>query len=163
MKIAIIVAASENNVIGDGKGMIWHLSADLKRFRALTSGHTVLMGRKTYESIGRALPKRRNIVITRNAEYVAEGCDIFQSIDSAIDSARSMGEDTLFIIGGGELYHRLWGCADLLYLTRIHANADACVTIPEVLDSEWVEVQRELVPADGETPAYSFIDYIKKV
>jgi dihydrofolate reductase len=162
MKIAIIVAASENNVIGDGKGMIWHLSADLKRFRALTSGHTVLMGRKTYESIGRALPKRRNIIITRNINYVAEGCDIYQSIDSAIESARSMGEDTLFIIGGGELYHLLWDRADLLYLTRVHANAEACTTIPNVSESDWIEVQRELVPEQADTPAYSFIDYIRR-
>ena len=162
MKIAIIVAASHNNVIGDGKGMIWHLSADLKRFRALTSGHTVLMGRKTYESIGRALPKRRNIVITRNAEYVAEGCDIFQSIDSAIDSARSMGEDTLFIIGGGELYRIFWPKADVLYLTRVHATADAAVTIPDVLDSDWVEVKRETVQAEDNTPSFSFIDYVRK-
>lgn len=162
MKIAIIVAASENHVIGDGGDMVWHLSTDLKRFRALTSGHTVLMGRKTYESIGRMLPKRRNIVITRNADYQAPGCDVFTSIDSAIDSVRSMGEDTLFIIGGGELYRIFWPKADILYLTRVHANANACVTIPEVLDSEWVEVQRELVPADGATPSFSFIDYVRK-
>ena len=162
MKIAIIVAASENNVIGDGNDMIWHLSADLKRFKAITSGHTVLMGRKTYESIGRALPKRRNIVVTRNADYVAPRCDMFQSIDLAIESARQMGEDILFVIGGGELYHLLWDRADLLYLTRVHANAEASITIPDVLDSDWIEVQRELVPEQEETPAYSFINYIRR-
>lgn len=162
MKIAIIVAASENNVIGDGSDMVWHLSTDLKRFRALTSGHTVLMGRKTYESIGRALPKRRNIVITRNADYQAPGCDVFTSIDSAIDSAQSMGEDTLFIIGGGELYRFFWPKADILYLTRVHATAEAPVTIPDVLDSEWSEVKRETVQAEDDTPSFSFIDYVRK-
>lgn len=162
MKIAIIVAASENHVIGDGGDMVWHLSTDLKRFRALTSGHTVLMGRKTYESIGRALPKRRNIVITRNAGYQAPGCDVFTSIDSAIDSAHSMGEDTLFIIGGGELYRIFWPKADILYLTRVHATADASVIIPDVLDSDWVEVKRETVQAEDDTPSFSFIDYVRK-
>ncbi len=169
MKIAIIVAASENNVIGDGKGMIWHIGEDLKRFKSLTMGHTMLMGRKTFGSIGRALPGRRSMVVTRSGEFSAPGCDIFHSIEEAISEAERSGEELLFVIGGGEIYRELWQRADLLYLTRVHATATGVTTIPEVLPTEWRELSRETHPAteasteptkESESiPPFTFINY----
>ena len=161
MKIAIIVAASENDVIGDGKGMIWHLSRDLKRFKSITSGHAVMMGRRTFESIGRPLPHRRNIIITSDKEYAAEGCEVCTSPETALEILERDHCEKVFIIGGGMLYRQFWHRADELYLTRIHACSDANVVIPKVELSEWKEVCRESVPAEGAVPSYSFIDYIR--
>ena len=99
MVLSIIVAAAENNVIGRDNGLIWRLSADLKRFKALTTGHTILMGRKTFESIGRALPNRRNIVISRNLEFEAAGCEVAHSVEEALELTKN--EDEVFVTGAG--------------------------------------------------------------
>ena len=98
MVLSIIVAAAENNVIGRDNGLVWRLSADLKRFKALTTGHTILMGRKTYESVGKALPNRRNIVISRNPVYKAEGCEVVRGVEEALELTK--GEDEVFVIFG---------------------------------------------------------------
>ncbi len=158
MILSIIVAASENNVIGRDNSLIWHLSADLKRFKALTTGHTLIMGRKTFQSIGKALPNRRNIVITRNPLFTAEGCEIASGIPQAFALAAT--DEQVFIIGGGSLYQELWDQADCLYLTRVHTHAAGDTYIPAIQPEQWKEIGREDFPADEKNEfAYSFIDY----
>ena len=118
----IIVAASENNVIGNKGGMPWHLGADLKYFKATTMGHAIIMGRKTFESIGRALPGRRNMVISRNKDLpVPEGVELYPSLDEALRAA----PDDAFVMGGGQIYNQAWPLATHYYITRVHT------TIPE--------------------------------
>lgn len=160
MEISLILAASENNVIGHDNKMPWHLSDDLKRFKALTTGHAVIMGRKTYESLGRPLPGRKNIIITRNPDYKVPGCDIVNSVDAAIKAA---GEDNeVFIIGGGELYAQMWEKADKLYLTRVHTVIEGQTSVPEV-SGYWKEIKRESFETDVKNEySYTFIDYIKR-
>lgn len=158
MTLSIIVAASENNVIGRDNALIWHLSADLKRFKALTTGHTLIMGRKTFQSIGKALPHRRNIVITRNPGFTAEGCEIVPGIPQALAAASDDGQ--VYVIGGGSLYRQLWDRADRLYLTRVHIHVPGDAHIPSVSPEQWEETGRADFPADGKNEfAYSFIDY----
>lgn len=160
MILSIIVAAAENNVIGHNNSLIWRLSADLKHFKNLTTGHSIIMGRKTFESIGKALPNRRNIVITTQADYHAPGCELFPDVDSALKAVQN--EQEAFIIGGGTIYHALWEKADRLYLTRVHARVEGEITIPEVLPNAWKEIKHEDFPADDKNEyAYSFIDYEK--
>jgi len=161
MIISIIVAAAENNVIGRDNNLIWHLSADLKHFKSLTMGGIVLMGRKTFESIGRPLPNRRNMVISRNPHYKAEGAEVYGSLEEAFGKIEESQE--VFIIGGGTLYQALWDQADKLYLTRVHTEAVGDTVIPAVDDRRWEEVCREEFEADERNEySYSFIDYRKK-
>ncbi len=158
MTLSIIVAASENDVIGRDNALIWHLSADLKRFKALTTGHTLLMGRKTFQSIGKALPHRRNIVVSRNSAFTAEGCEIASSIPQALAMAST--DEQVFIIGGGSLYQELWDQADSLYLTRVHTHVTGDTHIPPIQPVLWEEIGREDFLADEKNEfAYSFIDY----
>lgn len=154
MIVSIIVAVANSNAIGGNNQLLWHISADLKRFKAITSGHAIVMGRKTYESIGKPLPNRQNIVITRNRELTLPGADVVESIDVA--KAVAKGEE-LFIIGGGEIYRQTIALADRIYLTRVWADYKADTFFPEIDMSIWKEVSREDFPAEGETPAYSFI------
>lgn len=158
MILSIIVAASENNVIGRDNSLIWHLSADLKRFKALTTGNTVVMGRKTFESIGKALPNRRNIVISRNPEFVAEGCEVVRSVESALEIAQD--DPQVFVIGGGSIYRKLWDRANRLYLTQVHTDVEGDTFIPAVDVAVWREIKREFHWADEKNEFnYSFIDY----
>lgn len=154
MIVSIIVAVANNNAIGGNNQLLWHISADLKRFKAITSGHAIVMGRKTYESIGRQLPNRQNIVITRNRELSLLGADVVESVDAA--KAIAKGEE-LFIIGGGEVYRQTIALADRIYLTRVWADYKADTFFPEIDMSIWKEISREDFPAEGEIPAYSFI------
>lgn len=161
MVLSIIVAASENNVIGRENGLIWHLSADLKHFKKLTTGHTVLMGRKTFESIGKALPNRRNIVISRNPSFSAEGCERAGNIEEAL--VKAGGGEEVFVIGGGTLYRALWERADRLYLTRVHTQVEGDTSIPAVNPEEWQEINREDFEADDKNEfSYSFLQYERK-
>ena len=161
MTLSIIVAAAENNVIGHNNALIWRLSADLKHFKNITTGHSVIMGRKTFESIGKALPNRRNIVISSQAGYNAAGCETAKSIEQALELVRD--EEEAFIIGGGSIYLNTWDKADRLYLTRVHASPEGEITIHEVKTSEWQEISREDHPADEKNEhAYSFINYCRK-
>ena len=116
MELAIIVAAAENHVIGRDNGLIWHLSADLKRFKALTTGHAILMGRKTFESMGRALPNRRNVVKTAIPVFVAPGAEVEPDIPKALELLK--GEERVFVIGGGSIYREFWDKGSQLYLTE---------------------------------------------
>lgn len=160
MILSIIVAASENHVIGHNNSLIWHLPADLKHFKTLTTGHSIIMGRKTYESMGRALPNRRNIVITHQSDFLAPGCELYPNLTDAL--AATQNEDEVFIIGGGILYRSLWNQADRLYLTRVHTEVPGETTIPAVDPTHWKEVKREDFNADEKNEyAYSFIEYRK--
>lgn len=158
MILSIIVAAAENNVIGRDNGLVWRLSADLKRFKALTTGHTVLMGRKTYESVGKALPNRRNIVISRNPDYKAVGCEVVRGVEEALELTK--GEDEVFVTGGGTIYKELWDKADRLYLTVVHQECEGDTVIPSVDPEKWREVSREEYQADEKNEFdYTFINY----
>ncbi len=161
MILSIIVATAENNVIGYRNQLIWKLPADLRHFKMLTTGHPVIMGRKTFESIGKALPNRRNIVISTNKAYQAEGCEMAGSIAIALEMVKDASE--AFIIGGGTIYKEIWDKADRLYLTRVHISPEGDTYIPEVRAEEWIEMKREDFQADEKNEyAYSFIDYQRK-
>lgn len=138
----------ENGGIGKDNRLPWHLSADLKRFKSITMGHHIIMGRKTYESIGKPLPGRTNIVVTRNPDYEAEGCIVVHSLDAALDLARENGEDEAFITGGREIFAQALETADRIYLTRVHAVVPADVYFPDFDQGEWSEVDSHYHPAD---------------
>lgn len=143
--ISLIVAAAENDVIGVGGALPWRLSDDLRRFKRLTMGKPVVMGRKTWESIGRPLPGRRNIVITGQRDYVAAGCDVVASPAAAIAAAGDA--DEIMIIGGGHVYETFLPQAGRIYLTRVHASVDGDAFLP-ALGAEWRESSREARGAD---------------
>lgn len=158
MTLSIIVAAAENRVIGHNNNLVWQLSSDLKHFKNITTGHSVIMGRKTFESMGKALPNRRNIVITRNKDYAAPGCEIVADIDAALQLVEK--EEEAFIIGGGTIYRETWDKADKLYLTRVHTSPVGDIVIPEVDPSQWQETAREAHTADEKNEYdYTFIEY----
>lgn len=160
MILSIIVAVSENGVIGRDNALIWRLSNDLKRFKALTTGHSVIMGRKTYESMGKPLPNRRNIVISRDLAYRIEGAECAASIEQALDLVAV--ENEVFIIGGGMIYKEMWGKAQRLYLTVVHTEVEGDTFLPEV-GPDWKEISRESHQSDekNEYP-FTFIDYIRE-
>jgi len=150
--ISIIVAADENNVIGKDNDLIWHLPDDLKYFKKLTSGNTIIMGRKTHESIGKALPNRTNIIITRDENYTAEGCTIVHSLDDALAICNK--EEEAFIVGGEQIYRLALFLTDRVYLTRVHHAFDGDRHFPE-LDDDWKETESEF-HANDEKHKYAF-------
>jgi len=151
--ITIIVAASENNVIGNNNKLIWHLSDDLKRFKNLTKGHHVIMGRKTFESMPRALPNRTNVIITRKENYIAENAIVTNSLESALKIASDDAQP--FIIGGGEIYNIALNISDRIELTRVHHNFEGDTTFPEIDKEKWIESNRVEKKKD-ETHSYDF-------
>ncbi|HLC66213.1 MAG TPA: dihydrofolate reductase [Candidatus Nanoarchaeia archaeon] len=160
MSVSIIVAADENNVIGGHNTLLWKLPDELKRFRALTKGHTIIMGRKTHDSIGRPLPDRRNIVISRSDE-VPEGCELTHSLEEALELA---GEGEVFIIGGGEIYKQALekDLVDTIYFTRVHGTFDGDVTFPELDKTHWRKTHQEEHAKDTEHPfSFTYIDYVR--
>ena len=148
MRISIIAAMAENGVIGRGGRLPWHLSADLKRFKQFTLGHTIVMGRKTWESIGRPLPGRRMVVITRQSGYRPEGVEVVNNLDHALALAQSAGDDEVFIIGGAEIYRLALPRADRLYVTLVHAKIDGDTVFPPVDWSMWQRSASEQHRAD---------------
>ncbi len=141
MRVSAVVAASENGVIGREGGLPWHVSSDLKLFKEITLGKPVIMGRRTWVSLPRKpLPGRRNIVITRQADLVAEGAEVVHSVDEAL--AVCAGEADVSIIGGGQVYAEAMSRTDRIYLTRIHLEVDGDTFLPELKASEWHEVER---------------------
>ena len=153
--LSLIAAASENNMIGCGGALIWHIPDDLQHFRKLTLGHTVIMGRKTWQSIGKPLPGRINIVLTRQTGYSAGGCRIASHLEAALDLAGD--EKEVFIIGGADLFRQALKHADRIYLTRIHECFEGDATFPD-LGGEWVLTSRE-DHLDGRPHAFSFLLY----
>jgi dihydrofolate reductase len=144
--ISIIVAAAENDVIGAGGELPWKLSDDLKRFKAVTMGKPIVMGRKTWESIGRPLPGRQNIVITRQPGYEATGCDVVATPEDAITMAGDA--DEIMVIGGSEVYDLFLPIADRVYLTRVHANIEGDAFFAALDEGEWRLVSDEPHAAD---------------
>jgi len=157
MKISLIVAMASNRVIGLNNQMPWHLSADLKKFKSITMGKPIVMGRKTFESIGRPLPGRTNIIISRNADYRQEGCVVTNDLDSALTSACQLA-DEIFVIGGSALYDALLPRANRLYLTQINAAFEGDTFFPEINQDEWQELNREDIDNDPQVAfSYSFL------
>lgn len=150
---------ARNGVIGKDNGMPWRLRDDLRRFRKLTTGHCVLMGRKTFESLGKPLPGRTNIVITRRRDWQAAGTEVCHSLPEALDFARQSGETELFVIGGGEIYTALLPVADRMYLTRVLANVAGDAFFPEFDEGDWEVFAEEARPAgEGNDFPFVFLD-----
>ncbi len=145
-KISLIVAMAENRVIGRGNTLPWHLPADLKHFKRLTTGHTIIMGRKTFQSVGKPLPQRRNIVVTRNEEFRAQGVEVAHSLQAALDMAAA--EPEVFVIGGQRLYEAALPVAHRIYLTLIHARIEGDAYFPQVDASRWELTGEQTHPAD---------------
>ena len=162
MRISIIVAASENNVIGRENDIPWHLPDDLKHFRKKTSGHPIIMGRKTFESLpSGALPKRTNIVVSRDGSYKAEGAQVASTLEEAIMFAQKDEKEEIFIIGGAEIYKHAIPIANYLYFTRVHAWIKGDKEFPDI-GPEWEEITREGHPVDAEHKmACTFFTYKK--
>ena len=161
--VTIIAAIAKNNALGKDNALIWHLPADLKRFKKVTSGHHILMGRNTFESIGKPLPNRTTIIITRNKNYFKEGCLIANSIEEAIDLVEN--DDDIFIIGGAQIYKETIekNLVDRLDITQVHHEFEADVFFPKIDLNIWEETNREDLEADEKNKYnYSFITYKKK-
>ncbi len=154
--ISMIVAADEQNVIGKDNQLIWHLPDDLKFFKQKTSGHAIIMGRNTFESVGRPLPNRTNIIITRDRTYSAEGCEVVHSLEMALDIAKKV-DDNPFIVGGEQIYRLALPIANQVFLTRIHHSFEGDRHFPE-LDDAWKETSAEFHPTDDKH-AHSFTIY----
>jgi dihydrofolate reductase len=148
MSISIIVAASVNNVIGADGQLPWRLPEDLKHFKAITMGKPMIMGRATFDAIGRALPGRKSIVLSRQQGFEAEGCVVVPTIDAALEAAGDAEE--IMVIGGGEIYRQLLPVADRIYMTRIQANIVGDTLFPELDMNEWDVVAVEEYPAGDE-------------
>lgn len=158
--ITMIAAVAENNALGKDNKLIWHLSDDLKRFKNLTKGHHVIMGRKTFESMPKALPNRTNVVISRQKEYTAENAHVVHSLEAALALAQE--DDQPFIIGGGEIYRQGLAFANCIELTRVHDDFEADTFFPEIDTAVWREVWRENHDKDEKhAHAFSFIRYEK--
>jgi dihydrofolate reductase len=161
MDLSIIAAVGKNNELGLDNKLIWKLPDDLKRFRELTKGHAVIMGRKTFESIGKPLPERKNIVITRQTDYKAEGCVVVGSMEEALKAAE--GDTGPFVIGGSEVYNAALPYANKLYLTFVDAEPEADVFFPEVDVKEWRLVSQEEHAADEKhAHPFTFAVYKRK-
>ncbi|MEE8197635.1 MAG: dihydrofolate reductase [Acidiferrobacterales bacterium] len=155
-RICLIVAMAENRVIGANNALPWRLPADFRHFRALTTGHHVLMGRRTWESLGKCLPHRTNVILTSKPHYPAAGAIVVPSIDAAL--ATVYGDREVFVIGGASLYAQLLPRAHRLYLTLVHARIPGDARFPEFDWNEWIELDRERYEADDRHPyPFSFI------
>ncbi|MCR4267127.1 dihydrofolate reductase [Nitratireductor sp. ZSWI3] len=164
MSVELVVAVAENGVIGRVGGLPWRLSTDLKRFKALTLGKPIVMGRKTWESLGRPLPGRRNIVVTRRADYEAEGAECVSSLAVAMALAGAGRSDAdVCVIGGGEIYREALPLADRLHVTHVHADIEGDTYFPPIDPETWEPVSREEVPA-GEKDVYatSYVVYQRR-
>ena len=160
--ISIIVAVSENDAIGKNQQLLCHMPTDMKRFKALTTGHAVIMGRKTFESLPHPLPNRKNIILTTAPDAVYADCFVCPSMEAALELCEPGAE--VFIIGGAQVYGQVIGWADKLYITRIHHSfEDATAFFPEVDWNQWEEVERDEHPADEKNPyPFTFLTYVRK-
>jgi len=146
MRLSIVVAMDSNRLIGKDNGLPWHLPADLAFFKKLTTGNTILMGRKTFDSIGRPLPNRRNLVITRNADIEIAGCEVVNSIEKALSLVQS--ETEVMVIGGAKLYQQILPIADRLYITQVEGEFDGDTYFPTYDEKNWQQVSCESHPPD---------------
>ena len=164
IRLSLMVAKASNRVIGRNNKLPWYLPNDLKYFKQVTFGKPVIMGRKTWDSLGKPLPGRTNIVITRQAGFQAEGAKVVATLDEAVTLAENVafieGQDEAVVMGGAEIYALALPQADRLYLTEVHAEVDGDTWFPEYDTSEWKEIGREDFPAEGPNPYdYSFVVY----
>jgi dihydrofolate reductase len=160
-RISLIVAMAKNGVIGINNTLPWHLPADLKHFRLLTMGHHIVMGRKTYESIGKPLPGRTSVVVTRNPGYSVPGVIVVNSLETAIESCS--GDDEIFVIGGAELYRQAIDFADRIYLTEIDADISGDAHFTKIDRGSWQETERVTnSPDEGNRYAYHFVVYDRR-
>ncbi|MBB09985.1 MULTISPECIES: dihydrofolate reductase [unclassified Alcanivorax] len=167
IRLSLMVAKASNRVIGRNNKLPWYLPNDLKYFKQVTFGKPVIMGRKTWDSLGKPLPGRTNIVITRQADFQAEGAKVVATLDEAVTLAENVafieGQDEAVVMGGAEIYALALPQADRLYLTEVHAEVDGDTWFPEYDTSEWKEIGREDFPAEGPNPYdYSFVVYERK-
>ncbi|MFD1314512.1 dihydrofolate reductase [Namhaeicola litoreus] len=158
--ITIIAAVADNYVLGKNNQLIWHLPEDLRRFKRITAGHCVIMGRKTFESLNGPLPKRKNIIITRNKDYRAENCFVVHSLEEALQLSQE--DDNPFILGGAQIYEQALQFAERMDLTWVHHNFDGDAFFPNFDKSIWVEIEREDHKKDEKNKYdYSFVKYKK--
>ena len=163
MIISIIVAMDKNRGIGLNNRLPWRLPDDLKNFKSLTLGHYLIMGRKTYESIGQALPGRNSIVISRNPDFSAPNCQMAQSLENALELAEAAGEEEAFVVGGSQIFQEALPKADRIYLTQVHVSLPADVHFPEYDPDEWEEQMTEFHPPDAKHPfGFTFHKLIRK-
>lgn len=161
MRISIIAAIASNGVIGAGDGLPWHCPADLKFFKRMTMGSYLLMGRKTFETVGKPLPGRKTVVITRQTDYAVEGVLVAFSLDEAIELAS--GQKEIFIAGGAEIYALALERADRMYLTRIHQAFEGDTYFPKFEEADWELTAKLDYPADEENPcSLSFLTYLRR-
>ena len=159
--ITIIVAASENNVLGKNNDLIWSIPEDLIRFKNFTTGHSVIMGRKTFESLPKALPKRRNIIITRNKKYFAENIETCYSIEEALSLVKN--DPQPFIIGGGQIYLQSIDIANIIELTRVHKYFDGDTFFPKISSEKWELISEQKISASNSKDlSYSYLTYKRK-
>lgn len=153
--ISIIVAMDENRLIGSNNDLPWHLPADLKRVKQLTTGHAIILGRKNYQSIGKPLPDRLNIILSGDPNFQAPGCIVVDSIESAVHAA---GDRDIFIFGGARVYQQMYALAQRMYLTLVHHKFDGDVYFPDYDAGDWVEMERQDFDPDEKNPyPYSFL------
>lgn len=159
--IILIAAVAENNALGKNNDLLWHLPKDFKRFKEITSGHHIIMGRKTFESFPKPLPNRTHVIITRQKDFVYEGCIVVQDLETAISVCPK--NDTLFIIGGGEIYSQSIHLADQLDITRVHHSFEADVYFPEIDPEIWELTSEEFNPKDEKhLYDYTFQTFVRK-
>lgn len=159
--ISVIVAVASNGIIGGGNNMLWHITEDLRRFKRITSGHPVIMGRKTFEAIGKPLPGRLNIVITRQKEYAHEGITVVGSLHEAINMFDP--EEEIFVTGGGQIYAQALPLATKLYLTTVMHDYEGDTKFPEWNRDEWLEVNREYHEHGEKYPyPFEYTDWMRK-
>ena len=163
MILSLIAAIGKNNELGKKNALLWNLPIDMKHFRDTTRGHTVIMGQKTYASLGKPLPNRRNIVVTRNKDFQAEEVDISHSLEETLESCKNTDEE-IFVIGGGEIYKQTIGKADRLYLTHVEATfPDADAFFPKFDTNDWNVVSEESHPKDDKHAfSFTFKTYVRK-
>ena len=163
MLISIIVAVSQNGAIGKDNQLIWRLPDDLKRFKNLTMGHPIIMGRKTFDSIGKPLPGRTSIVISRNPEFAMDGIIVAHSLEKALEEAVKTGSETAFIIGGGELYKQALPLVDQLHITEVETVISGDTFFKIENPENWLETERTVHQADARHQfAFNFVDYERK-
>lgn len=159
--ISVIVAVAQNGVIGGGNTLLWHISEDLRRFKSITMGHPVIMGRRTFESVGRPLPGRTNVVVSRREDYTPEGVTVVRSLEEAF--ALFPQEEEIFVTGGGQIYAQAMPLADKLYLTTVEKNYDGDTRFPDWNRDEWRQVSCERHECGKNYPyPFEFTDWVRK-
>lgn len=158
-RITFVVARASNGVIGKDGRLPWHLPADLRHFKAVTTGTAMVMGRKTFDSLGRLLPGRRHIVLTRDRSWSADGAEVVHSVEEALAAA---GPDPISVIGGAEIFDLFLSHASNVELTEVHHDAEGDIVMPPFAPAEWRETARDDHPAEQDRPAFSFVTLIRR-